>query len=403
MRRIGLKTKTVYLLMFLLLILTLLLWFFTKAFATLHSSGSLMMMPSQDNVYDGINSEELKGIKMFLPTGATLIAPYSDTDSNIIKVDFNNDKQDELLYCYTNYNDNNTIGLTVLYCEKGIWYSALQINKNLLDLDLIKLCDVNADNNPELLIGWKESNSNWNGLDIYSWKDNGLKNLYSTAYSKLEVDGKRSDEIFGDRDRLIIWKEVNSYYYEDIIAWYNVNFVSVSDLYPEDFMDLVKYYKETETEYYDQGMYWYARANALMSAGLYSEAEDSINRAINLTVNITDIRLFKIIKGNCQALLSVSEDAEASLLDVIDEISKEKDINTKNMLLIDAYYYLGRYYYNIRDFKNAFTYFDRSSECCEMVYADNLELLKLKEYKIVTARTEAAAYAFSKKIIPPMY
>lgn len=387
------KKKAIYLLLFLLLTLIALLWFFTKAFATLHSAGSLLQIPKQDTIYEGLDSREINGLQLNLPTGASLISLAGDTyDSKINKIDFNNDERDELVFGYKNYGREDSISLSVIYNDDGIWFKALQIDKELLDLNLIKFCDVTGDGKVDLLVGWKETSSKLNGLDIYTWSKNSLDKIYSTAYSKIFIDRQRGDNLFGDRDKLIIWKENGLFYTEDVISWNNSDFVSVSDYFPEDYRALTEFYDGLEETCSNNSEYWYERAYANMSLGDYSKANDYIDKAIGLADHSSDLLRYNIIKGKCQSIISYKKPDE-TLLNAINDISKSKDIHTKNVLLTNAYYYLGEYYSDTKNYKYAYTYYDLALKCCKAAYEENEEVFKLKVFKISKARTEAAAKA----------
>lgn len=388
--RIEMKRRAVYLLLFLLLILTLLLWLFIKAFATLNSTGSLLRIPKQMETYDGINSNITQGIQIHLPTGAKLVSPIQNNDEIIRRADFNHDGNDDIIYFYKNYRKKNELSLSVIFYKDNLWLKALQIDKKFLDVDLIRFIDITGDGKDELLIGWKAKNSQMARLDIYTWEDNQLKKILSTPYTKMFIDNKKTEKFFGNRDKLILWKANGPYYEADVIAWNNRNFVSVSEYYPEDFKTLIQFYNNLNTPEKNQNQYWYYRAITNMAAKKYKDAKECIDKAMSYKTDQETMLAYRVINGSC-ITLTRGYKVDEKLIRVIDDIGKIKDIRTKNSLLFDAYYYLGGYFFRIKDYKNALFYFDLSMKCCKAFCGDNKELYQMKIYKMKGDRAEAIA------------
>ncbi|MBW8351869.1 FG-GAP-like repeat-containing protein [Bacillus sp. IITD106] len=252
--------------------------------------GSLIQAPKLASA-TSLENESIQSIaKKYLPKGTTLVTANAPvrTDS-VLYTDLNGDGQEEIVVFYQSKVNPDQIGMFVLEKQNGEWEKIFAKKGLGYDVNWASASDFTGDGKKDLLVGWKIGSTAGNVLEVYSWGDEGLKQLTKVNYHVLEAIEVQDDP----KTRLAVWKkDVNDIYDIQLLKWENGALVADEEHYPTYFPKAVDYYKNRIDKVPDASYYWYYLADAQLKSNHPEQALKSIEHGMRLKTIVPSYNQF---------------------------------------------------------------------------------------------------------------
>ncbi|MCR2821558.1 DL-endopeptidase inhibitor IseA family protein [Lederbergia panacisoli] len=252
--------------------------------------GSLIQAPKSASATT-LDNESIQSVaKKYLPKGTTLLtanAPVSE--DSVLYSDLNGDGQEEVIVLYQSKNTTDQVGMFVLEKQKGNWKKVFAKKGLGYDVSWASSSDITGDGKRDLLVGWKIGSSAGNILEIYSWGNEGLKQLTKVNYHILEAIQIQDEQ----KTRLAVWKkDVNDIYDIQLLKWENGSLIADEEHYPTYFPKVVDYYKSRVDRVPDASYYWYHLADAQLKSNHPEQALNSIEQGMMLKIVVPSFNQF---------------------------------------------------------------------------------------------------------------
>ncbi|MBS4219767.1 VCBS repeat-containing protein [Bacillus sp. FJAT-49711] len=263
--------------------------------------GSLIQAPKLASAIS-IENESIQAIaKKYLPKGTTLITANSpiSTDS-VLYADLDGDGQEEAIVFYQSKNRAENVGMFILEKQKDKWEKMFAKKGLGYDVNWASASDFDGDGKQDLLVGWKIGSAAGNVLEVFTWNEDGFKQLTKVNYHTFE-----SIEIQGDqKTRLAVWKkDVNDIYDIQLLKWENGALIADEEHYPTYFPKVVDYYKSRIERVPDASYYWYYLADAQLKSNHPEQALNSIEKGMMLKTIVPSFNQFTDLKKKIEKSL----------------------------------------------------------------------------------------------------
>ncbi|MBS4201978.1 hypothetical protein KHA93_20435 [Bacillus sp. FJAT-49732] len=263
--------------------------------------GSLIQAPKLASA-TSIENESIQSIaKKYLPKGTTLLTANAPVSSDpVLYADLNGDGLEEAIVFYQSKNSPDQVGMFVLEKQKREWKKIFAKKGLGYEVNWASASDFNGDGKKDLLVGWKIGSSAGNVLEIYTWGDEGLKQLTKVNYHILESIHIQDDP----KTRLAIWKkDVNDIYDILLLKWENGALMPDEEHYPTYFPKAVDYYTNRIDRVPDASYYWYYLADAQLKSNHPEQALKSVEKGMTLKTVVPSYNQFTELKEKIEKRL----------------------------------------------------------------------------------------------------
>ncbi|WP_211747721.1 WG repeat-containing protein [Paenibacillus sp. Marseille-Q4541] len=139
------------------------------------------------------------------------------------------------------------------------------------------------ENSINLVIGW-QIGSIWSKLSVYKWEEGELINEAPAdmSYSSIEIINMSGITKDSKTSQIALWiHDTGEAYRVNVLRWKEGKFVKAWDVYPNYFVNVVRYYERKTEEHPSYPFYWYYLADAQYHAGMLPDALQSINKNLS--------------------------------------------------------------------------------------------------------------------------
>ncbi|MFT4416604.1 DL-endopeptidase inhibitor IseA family protein [Fredinandcohnia humi] len=258
---------------------------------------SLIQAPQQTLATGKDSTPLFQLVKGFIPTASSLTVPNEPVVSgSVLQADFNSDGIDEAVAFYKSNIAANKVGAVVLQEVNKGWKPIETFEGNGYEISWGSATDIDGDEIPELLIGWKIGVSAGSVLDIFKWQGNQFVKLTQLNYHELELIEAQGQY------RLALWnRDFEDVYNVDVLKWEEETFVSDKDLYPSYFLKVAEYYKQRTEAVPDAPYYWYYLADSLTKANQQEFALHALNKGMSLNIVVPSFEQFEKLQKEIQS------------------------------------------------------------------------------------------------------
>ncbi|MCJ8009966.1 DL-endopeptidase inhibitor IseA family protein [Lederbergia wuyishanensis] len=263
--------------------------------------GSLIQAPKLASA-TSLENESIQTIaKKYLPKGTTMLTANAPINrDSVLYADLNGDGREETIVFYQSKNNPDQIGMFVLEMQKGEWKKVFAKKGLGYEVSWASSSDLTGDGKKDLLVGWKIGSSAGNVLEIYSWGDEGLKQLTKVNYHILESIQIQDEP----NTRLAVWKkDVNDIYDIQLLKWDNGSLIADEEHYPTYFPKAIDYYKSRIERVPDASYYWYHLADAQLKSNHPEQALKSIEKGMSLKTIVPSYNQFLELKEKIEKRL----------------------------------------------------------------------------------------------------
>lgn len=268
----------------------------TGGCSSMPTPGATMKPPSVPET-KGIEEQDYKQeVLNYLPAGAKL---EDVNNTSIFPVDVDGDLNPEYLATYR--LDESRVGAFLLK-KIGSDYSMVwtDVGKGY-GFDTVKIADVTGDGLADILIGWTIGASAGNALDVFSWRNNTLQNIYRSSYHRMDVEDL--DGYYGRDgiDEVALWtKDTGDAFDVQVMRWNerDKDFESAPDVYQSYYPGVVQYYQDKVKEIPDARPYWYYLGVAQYRAGRYNDALKSVSSGLKAKNDYPNDSNFFLLKAD---------------------------------------------------------------------------------------------------------
>ncbi|MDI6601563.1 MAG: tetratricopeptide repeat protein [Thermoanaerobacteraceae bacterium] len=269
---------------------------FSGGCSSIPTPGATMKPPSVSETAGIQDHDYKKEVMDYLPAGAKL---EDVNNASIFPVDVDGDLNPEYLATYR--LDESRVGAFLLKKSastyKVIW---TDVGKGY-SFDTVKIADVTGDGLAEILIGWTIGSSAGNALDVLSWRNNTLQNIYRTAYHRMDVED--IDGYYGKDGiaEVALWiKDTEDAYNVQVLRWNerDKDFESAPDVYQAYYPRVVQYYKDKVRTMPDVRVYWYYLGIAQYRAGQFNDAVDAVSSGLKVKSDYPNDMNFFLLKAD---------------------------------------------------------------------------------------------------------
>ncbi|MGH4137374.1 tetratricopeptide repeat protein [Clostridium sp.] len=340
-----------------------------------------------------VKKEDISAIaKQFLPNKSKLVdVSKIATGKTVIKVDFDNDKKDEIIGFF-DIPESFEKGFVVIKEKDGKWnkiYEYKSQGNNILKSEFI---DLYGNGKKTLLFGNLISTLAGVNYNLFTFNDDEMNKVDLGSWNKMEI---LNTSLENDKKGFVFagWRVCgpDKSYGIDLIRYDGRKFTYAKDLYPEYFKNVVKYYKDIMAKNSKDVTHWYYLADSQVKANMYNDAINSIKIGIdanndkNGTFKFFTDTEFYVLKAQALNGLkkydeakNVLEDAAAKQLKKIEVNKKDKEnkdsleYSKEEVTLGDIYLELAKSCYKLKQDDKGMGYYQK--------YLDVISNLEKKEY-----------------------
>ncbi len=305
----------------------------TAGCSSIPMPGATMKPPSAPEAKNGELQDYKQVVADYLPAGAKL---EDVNNTSVYPVDVDGDSAFEYLATYR--LDESRVGAFLLK-KSGSDYKIVwtDVGKGY-GFDTVKIADVTGDGLNDILIGWTIGASAGNALDVLSWRNNTLQNIYRTSYHRIDVQDMEGYYGKDDVAEIALWtKDTGEAYDVQVMRWNerDKDFESAPDVYQAYYPGVVQKVKAAS----DARFYWYYLGIAQYRAGQYEDALDSVASGEKLPGGYPGDAEFSLLKADILRDTDKLEQA-SHIYDGL--LSADKPADTASPVRITAMAYFGK-------------------------------------------------------------
>ncbi|NEU04489.1 MULTISPECIES: hypothetical protein [Clostridium] len=236
-------------------------------------------------------------IEDIIPEGSEIISLNKFGGKNdIIKLDLDNDKEDEIIYAY-NYKGYGHIGV----CKST--QDGLEVVDDYEgkgdDIGYLNIKEVCSRKNKNIIVGWKIRNFTCR-LDLLEYKDKKISSLIPDTilcFNKIDVVNLETKK--EKLNEIVLWYKKKKTGYEiSMYKWIKGNLIEINKYNKYYYTKVLKYYDELIKTKNNSIEYLYNVAKAKYLVSQYEDALKTINKAMYLKLtypSIEELRDFQYV------------------------------------------------------------------------------------------------------------
>lgn len=340
-----------------------------------------------------VKKEDINAIaKQFLPNKSKLVdVSKIATKEPVIKVDFDNDKKDEIIGFF-DIPESFEKGFVVIKEKEGKWNKIYEYKGEGNKILKSEVIDMYGNNKKTLLFGNLISTHAGATYNLFTFDADKINKVDLGTWNKIET---LNTSLKNDKKGFVFagWSVYapDKAYAIDLVRFNGEKFTYAKDLYPEYFKNVVKYYKGIMGKDFKDVTLCYFLADSQVKANMYNDALTSIKRGIdanndkNGTFKAFDDTQFNLLKAQSLNGLkkydeakNVSQEAAVKQLKKLDANKKDKDDKNNfiymndEKVLANIYLEISKSYYNLKKDETGMEYHEK--------YLNVIKTLEKKEY-----------------------